>query len=372
MINDYASLSTRAGFNKSLGHFRMVTTILPLVENGANLADVVDELEKTGVVEKSQIAPILNALVIERMNYNTLSFNLAVDSQDFETIRKETAEWNRFDILLVYHHPQLGISLINPKQNSQWETIQDLNREELVVCYIKGVREEDRALEHDALESLRELLNGNKPENLGRFNDPAIKPREAQVAAPEPAAEAAPAPAAAAAGAPASGQPPGATLSRQPPGATLSRQPPGATAAAKPAPAGPAAGDGAAAKGGKPAAAEPKSGGKKRVTPKYSVQVTNELFHNGNVEAWKNIVESYKARFTELEVHIFHDGQKVNNINALFKWGKVKNGDVILFSVAGEDIKGVAKLQRYLFEGASLRFNNFLKKDVNKVLNLFE
>lgn len=107
------------------------------------------------------------------------------------------------------------------------------------------------------------------------------------------------------------------------------------------------------------------------MTPKYSIQVTNELFHNGNVEAWKNIVESYKAAHQGLEVHIFHDGQKVNNINALFKWGKVKNGDVILFSVAGEEIKGVAKLQRYLFEGASLRFEKYLKKDVNKILNLF-
>jgi len=107
------------------------------------------------------------------------------------------------------------------------------------------------------------------------------------------------------------------------------------------------------------------------MTPKYSVQVTNELFHNGNVEAWKNIVESYKSKYPALEVHIFHDGEKVNDINSLFKWGKVKNGDVLLFSVAGEEIKGVAKLQRYLFEGASIRFQNFLKKDVNKVLHLF-
>ena len=107
------------------------------------------------------------------------------------------------------------------------------------------------------------------------------------------------------------------------------------------------------------------------MTPRYSVQVTNELFHNGNVEAWKNIIESYKTSHAGLDVHIFHDGQKVNNINALFKWGKVKHGDVILISVSGEDFKSVAKLQRYLFEGASQRYENFLKKDVNKVLPLF-
>ena len=111
--------------------------------------------------------------------------------------------------------------------------------------------------------------------------------------------------------------------------------------------------------------------GKVKMTPKYSVQVSNELFHNGNVEAWKNIVESYKTKYPGLDVHIFHDGQKVNNINALFKWGKVKHGDVIVFCVSGEEFKGVAKLQRYLYEGASIRFEHYLKKDVNKVLNLF-
>ncbi len=109
----------------------------------------------------------------------------------------------------------------------------------------------------------------------------------------------------------------------------------------------------------------------KKITPKYGVQVTNELFHNGNVEAWKNIVESYKTKHPGLEVLIFHDGQQVHNINALFQWGKVKNGDMIMFSVAGEEFKDVSKLKRYLFEGASIRFENYIKKDVNKVLNLF-
>lgn len=107
------------------------------------------------------------------------------------------------------------------------------------------------------------------------------------------------------------------------------------------------------------------------MTPKHAVSVTNELFHNGNVEAWINIVESYKVKFPGLDVHVFHDGQKVVNIQALFKWGKVKNGDVILFSVSGEGIQAVSKLKRYLFEGASQRYEAFIKKDVNKVLNLF-
>lgn len=109
----------------------------------------------------------------------------------------------------------------------------------------------------------------------------------------------------------------------------------------------------------------------KKVTPKYAVMVSNELFHNGNVEAWKKIIESFSAKYPDLQVHIFHKGEVINDINSLFKWGKVKHGDSIFFQVAGEDIKGVSKLQKYLYEGASQRFEQFLKIGVGKVLNLF-
>ncbi len=113
------------------------------------------------------------------------------------------------------------------------------------------------------------------------------------------------------------------------------------------------------------------SSSKTNITPKYAVQVSNELFHNGNVEAWKKIIESYNVKFPNLEVHIFFEGEMINDINALFKWGKVKHGDSILFQVSGDDIRGVSKLQKYLYEGASQRYEQFLKIGVGQVLNLF-
>ncbi|MFN4245744.1 MAG: hypothetical protein ACK4F9_06320 [Brevinematia bacterium] len=108
-----------------------------------------------------------------------------------------------------------------------------------------------------------------------------------------------------------------------------------------------------------------------QVTPKYGVEVTNELFHNGNVEAWKNIIEAYNVKYPHLKVMVFHGGEQINDLNALFKWGKVKHGDTIFFCVAGRGIKDISKLRKYLFEGASNRFHTFLKKDVNKPLELF-
>jgi len=110
---------------------------------------------------------------------------------------------------------------------------------------------------------------------------------------------------------------------------------------------------------------------KRNVTPRYAIQVSNELFHNGNVEAWKKIIESYNAKYPDLEVSIIFKGEFIYDINSLFKWGKVKHGDSIFFQVGGEDIKGVSKLQKYLFEGASHRYEQFLKIGVGKVLNLF-
>ena len=107
------------------------------------------------------------------------------------------------------------------------------------------------------------------------------------------------------------------------------------------------------------------------ITPKYAVEVSNELFHNGNVEAWKKIMESYMTTYPDLKVYIFHGGELVNDINSLFKWGKVKHGDSIFFQVAGDNIRGVSKLQKYFYEGASPRFEQFLKIGVGQVLRLF-
>lgn len=121
----------------------------------------------------------------------------------------------------------------------------------------------------------------------------------------------------------------------------------------------------------KPQAQGAKPSGKRRATPKYSVQVTNELFHNGNVEAWKKIIQSYKASHPDCEVVVYYEGELINDINALFKWGKVKHHGLIMFQVVGENIKNVSKLQKYLFEGASQRFEQFLKGQVGQVLNLF-
>ena len=109
----------------------------------------------------------------------------------------------------------------------------------------------------------------------------------------------------------------------------------------------------------------------KKMSPMLSVVVTNELFHNGNVEAWKRIITSYTTKYPDLQIWVYYEGEKITDINALFKWGKVKHGSCIQFVVVGEEIKDVPKLKRYFTQGASPMFEAFLQGAPGAVLNLF-
>ncbi len=282
-------------------------------------------------VSKMQIGPLLNAVIIERMGYTVVSRNVRERYNDFDALCEVVSKWNRVDMVVAYHQPQMGVTLINPKVKKHWENVQEVTPDELMVVYAKAYDVQDADLEQRAARALFAVLEGLTPSGLENLGGAPPRPKPA----PKPKITSA------------------ASKSAAHSKST-------AVPARKP-----------AVKGKSPPPKATSSGKKIVMTPKYSVQVTNELFHNGNVEAWKNIVESYKAKYAGLDVHIFHDGEKVNNINALFKWGKVKHGDVLLISISGEEIKGVAKLQRYLYEGASMRYEIFIKVDVNKVLKLF-
>jgi hypothetical protein len=118
------------------------------------------------------------------------------------------------------------------------------------------------------------------------------------------------------------------------------------------------------------ASASRTSGGPAR-TPLYSVVVQNDLFHNGNVEAWKRIIASYTARHPESRVHVYYEGERILNINALFTWGKVKHGSAIQFAVEGGEIRDVAKLRRYLTLGAGRQFEAFLRGPPGSIVQLF-
>ncbi len=160
MINDYLSLSTLTGFNKSVEHLRVVTGIIKSMKEGKNLADIVMKLEDERQINKAQIGPILNSVLIERSNYANLSLNLPIRFSDFKGISKTTLDWKDLDIILAYHHPQQGVTLINPKNNDHWERVQDVYDEELMVIYVKS-RKKDNKQGKKAARVLAQIFNGS-------------------------------------------------------------------------------------------------------------------------------------------------------------------------------------------------------------------
>ena len=335
-VYEYVGLSTRDGFNRSLRHFLAVNDIVPEFESKTNLADELNALLDEKAIQSNQIGPIVNSLLVghPKYNYRSRSYNLIRNMEEFDGIVSEVGKWNGVDLVLAYYHPDLGLTLVNPKNKQHWESVQALRKNELATIYAGTLTEKapEKLLEAaiDALITLLETGKVRTPTTLtqGKFKWKAPKPP----ALPKPKVKKKP------------GRKPAKAVPA--PGAAPAAAPAAATAVAVPSK-------------------------KRRMTPMYSIPVSNELFHNGNVEAWKKIIQSYNMKYPTLVVFIFYEGERIHDINTLFKWGKVKHGSTIMIAIAGEEIKDLAKLQRYLKQGASPAFEAFLRFPVNTVLNLF-
>lgn len=108
-------------------------------------------------------------------------------------------------------------------------------------------------------------------------------------------------------------------------------------------------------------------------SPFYGIPVTNDQFHNGNVEAWKKIIRSYTYTFRDVKVIIYYNREEVKDIDSLFQWGKIKPGTVINIKVIGKDLrsKRMSALVYHLKEGASPFFERYIKGNPRMILKLF-
>jgi len=347
--NAYAfeRLSTRDGFNQSLRHFKAVNEIVVDFEAHVNLADILDELLADKQVLSEQVVPVLNALLVDKYKYRYQTHNMTGNFADFGKVAAEVKKWTAVDVVVAYFHPELGPLPINPRNEDHWQSVQSLRTNEMLTVYCGRFEEggSKRVCEDAARQLLRILETGKVGRTLKSLTKDSLSQKQASrpaepVLALQPRAKAAP------------------DLPKQP----QKKFPvPGALQVAASGAGGPET----------PTAASQPEGRPKKMTPMYSIPVTNELFHNGNVEAWKKIIESYRAKYAGLDVYIFYDGERIHDINTLFKWGKVKHGSAILISVGGNEILDVTKLQKYLRQGASSGFEAFLKFPVNTVLSLF-
>ena len=336
-------LSTRTGFNSAVRHIKRTIGIMEDAEGKNNLADLLYEIEDEEL-DGSRSALVLNILLVDKMGYKSVSANLNSVATDLSSLAKEFEKWKGVDLIVAYHHPELGLLVANPKIPEELAAFGSLRKRELLVMYVgKGNTAADNDCQKAAELAIR-FFEGSRaavPPSVLRGNFTAKAPK---IKAPPKAVKAAKAPKA-----PAAGKRVRTAVKQKAP--EVQRVAPPVVIAAAP-----------------PAAAPT---GPVRMTPRYAVVVRNELFHNGNVEAWKRIVASYTSAYPNLQVYIYYDGERILDINSLFKWGKVKHGSAIEFAVAGNEIKDVAKLQRYLAQGASHQFEAFLHGPVNNVLKLF-
>jgi hypothetical protein len=329
-------LSTRSGFNSAVRQIQKTIGIAGEVNSG-NLGDILYELGDEEI-SGERVGLLLRMLLVDKLGYFTVSSNLASVVDDPAGLAPEFQKWKGVDLIAAYHHPELGLLIANPKSPEELAGFGQLRKRELLVIYAgKQGKGSDESCKQAAELALRifEGATVKTPAALlkGNFAVRKLSKPEEEEAAPAKAAKKAKTP-------------------KKPRAAAPSAQrvaAPVVTASA--------------------AAAQAK--GPMKMTPRYAVVVQNELFHNGNVEAWKRIVASYKAKHPQLEVYIYYEGERILDINSLFKWGKVKHGSAIEFAVSGNEIQDVAKLQRYLSQGASHMFEAFLHGPVNNVLKLF-
>jgi hypothetical protein len=330
-----AVLSTRSGFNAAVRHINKTIMIADAL-GSRNLGDLLFEAEDEPP-DGEGIALLLRMLLVDKLGYQARSSNLESVAADPASLAGEFARWPAVDLLAVYHHPDLGLLAANPKDPDQLALFGALKKWELLVIYAGKAGKETGGLCRRAAETALALFAGTKTRIPPELYRGGLAVKKLKKARPETPVKT---------------------------GNTKDRAPEGKSRKRKPLP--------EAGKNGRtPPPSAPVVKGPARMTPRYSVIVQNELFHNGNVEAWKRIITSYNAKYPELRVYIYYEGERILDINALFKWGKVKHGSSIQFSVAGNDIKDVAKLQRYLVQGASHQFEAFLRGPVSSVLKLF-
>ncbi len=100
MDNQLNILSSRAGFNTALRHFKSVTAYASEVSEGTNLADLLNESLDEKDIERFQVKSILNALLIDKFNYLYKSHNLEQSIENADSVVESVAEWSKLNIIL--------------------------------------------------------------------------------------------------------------------------------------------------------------------------------------------------------------------------------------------------------------------------------
>ena len=317
--NNYYSLARREDVNIAVHYILAINDIVDECSETKNIADIISEMIEEKRLKSEEVKPILSSLLLDKWKYKAFSTNLSQIPKNPDSFIEKINRWVGIDIVLGYEHPELGFLAVNPKNPSSKTVLETLKKNELLTIYA-GLQDNGEVSEKLANATFKTIIslieNGkaNPPKEIltGKFK----------------------------------------YIEKKSPKLPKTQK----TKTTK-------------IKENTSVSATPK--GQLKMSNLVSVVVSNELFHNGNVEAWKRIIASYCAKYQNAKVVIFYEGEHIADINTLFKWGKVKHGSSIQFAVISDIHKDLSKLSKYLKEGASPRFEAFLHGTPNSVLALF-
>ncbi|MCL2318945.1 MAG: hypothetical protein FWC45_02585, partial [Treponema sp.] len=161
-------LSTRGGFNSAVRHMNKTIDIAGTLGGSANLGDLLYERGDENLAGERG-ALLLRMLLVDKLGYKTVSSNLESVTADVPALAREFENWKGVDLVAVYHHPDLGLLIANPKVADELTNFGMLRKHELLVIYAgKGNVPADESCQK-AAELAVTFFEGNKAKVPSEF-----------------------------------------------------------------------------------------------------------------------------------------------------------------------------------------------------------
>ena len=161
----YVPLATKQGFNASVTHIQNALSLLDASNVKKNIADEIGILLENKELINEEIPAFLSVILLDMWGYKSISKNIREITTTPTTIITEMAKWKGVDVVIGYHHPDLGFLVINPKNPANVSLFEMLKKNELLNIYVgkqdKG-RIEDSVAEM-VFNAFFDLLSGIKP-----------------------------------------------------------------------------------------------------------------------------------------------------------------------------------------------------------------
>ena len=328
MTIDYSAFSTRKDYNQSIRHFRSAKRLAAAFFKESGSISI-NRLLQSSEVTGEQVPVFLNSIYLDKYHYRAFSFNLERDTEFDPRGIAAYFEKKNSAKLICLHYDSSGLSnVFDPKNVEELSSAASMKKHDLLVVYCNSGAEEEGVLAQALYDAVCGKIACPAPP-LEAFPEKESSRHADESSAAEIQAEVSP------------------LKQFAPKRKALSPLKSSGVAQVR---------------------AADKNSSK---SPLLGVVVTNELFHNGNVEAWKRVIDSYERSFPGNKVNVYYKAEKITDLNTLFQWGKVKSGTSLMFDVEGTKIEKIAKLKRYLYEAASSRFGPFLRGAPHRGLKLF-